>query len=245
MIDLDGIDVKLADGTVAIQGLSWHVPPGTRVGLVGPNGAGKTSLLMTLCGVLPPSAGRGIVAGCNLGDAKERKALRGSIGLLFQDPDDQLLEASVEDDVRLGPLLRGHSETEARDIAKASMARLGIGEWGQRIPQRLSLGEKKRVALAGVLALNPCLLLLDEPTAGLDPRGRRDLIALIGSLQTTLVLATHDLELVLDLCPTVALIDNGTVISHGTSAEVLGNRQLMFDHGLEVPWPLRGNSAGA
>ena len=146
--------------------------------------------------------------------------------------------------MRLGPLLRGHSETEARGIAKASMARLGIGEWGQRIPQRLSLGEKKRVALAGVLALNPCLLLLDEPTAGLDPRGRRDLIALIGSLQTTLVLATHDLELVLDLCPTVALIDNGTVISHGTSAEVLGNPQLMFDHGLEVPWPLRGNSAG-
>lgn len=243
MIDLANLDVKLADGTVAIQRLTWQVSSGTRVGLVGPNGAGKTSLLMTLCGVLPPSGGRGMVVGRDLTDTKARKALRGSIGLLFQDPDDQLLEASVEDDVRLGPLLRGYSETEARAIAMQSMGRLGIAEWGPRVPQRLSLGEKKRVALAGVLALDPCLILLDEPTAGLDPRGRRDLIALIGSLQTTLVLATHDLELVLELCPTVALIDNGTVITHGASASVLGDPQLMHKHGLEVPWPLRTNSA--
>lgn len=239
MIKFDNISVKLPDGTRAVRDLSWNVSPGKRVGLVGPNGAGKTSLLMAMCGVIAPCAGTGFIAGRDLADPKARKALRGSVGLLFQDPDDQLLEASVEDDICLGPLLRGIPESEARQIAKSAMERLGIVDWAERVPQRLSLGQKKRVALAGVLALDPCLILLDEPTAGLDPRGRRELIELIRGLDKTLIVATHDLELVHDICPDVALIDKGTIVTCGPSSLVLGNAELMNAHGLEVPWPLR------
>lgn len=239
MIKLDNLSVKLSDGTRAIRDLSWSVATGNRVGLVGPNGAGKTSLLMTLCGVLAPCEGTGLIAGRDLSDSKARKALRGSVGLLFQDPDDQLLEASVEDDICLGPMLRGIPEAEARRISRSAMERLGIAGWADRVPQRLSLGQKKRVALAGVLALDPCLILLDEPTAGLDPRGRRELIDLIRGLEKTLILATHDLELVHDLCPEVALIDNGTIVTQGGTPHVLGDADLMLSHGLEVPWPLR------
>lgn len=239
MIKLDHLTVKLSDGTQAVRDLSWDVPAGNRVGLVGPNGAGKTSLLMTLCGVLAPCGGTGFIAGRDLSDPKARKALRGSVGLLFQDPDDQLLEASVEDDICLGPMLRGTPEAEARQIARTAMERLGIADWSGRVPQRLSLGQKKRVALAGVLALDPCLILLDEPTAGLDPRGRRELIDLIRVLEKTLILATHDLELVHDLCPEVALIDSGAIVTHGNTVRVLGDAELMRAHGLEVPWPLR------
>jgi cobalt/nickel transport system ATP-binding protein len=239
MIKFDNISVKLADGTRVVRDLSWTVAAGNRVGLVGPNGAGKTSLLMAMCGVLAPCAGRGWIADRDLADPKARKALRGSVGLLFQDPDDQLLEASVEDDICLGPLLRGVPETEARKIARKAMERLGIHDWAMRVPQRLSLGEKKRVALAGVLALDPCLILLDEPTAGLDPRGRRELIELIRGLEKTLIVATHDLELVHDICPDVALIDQGSIVTHGPSSVVLADAELMRAHGLEVPWPLR------
>jgi len=239
VIELSSLSVTLPDGTPVLDRLSWLVPEGSRVGLVGPNGAGKTSLLLALCGVLAPKGGKGRVAGHDLTDSKGRKALRGSVGLLFQDPDDQLLEASVEDDVCLGPLLRGETEPRAREIAMAAMERVGIAGWAGKVPQRLSLGQKKRVALAGVLALDPKLLLLDEPTAGLDPRGRKEFIDLIRCIDKTLVLATHDLELVHDLCQEVALIDNGTIVIQGGSRDVLADGALMASHGLEVPWPLR------
>ena len=224
-----------ADGRRALDDVSFEVAAGERVALVGPNGAGKTTLFLRLCGVLPGQLGQVIVQGLDAAEAESRKKLPEVIGVVFQNPDDQLFSATVLEDVAFGPLNLGQTPAEAVASARASLQLLGLIDCEERSPHRLSGGEKRRAALAGVLAMKPGILLLDEPSMFLDPRGRRELIRTVLGLLTTLLLATHDLEMVLDTCPRTIVLDGGKIVADGPTADLLANAELMEAHGLEVP----------
>lgn len=231
---------RYADGRIALEDVSFSVGAGESVALVGPNGAGKTTLFLRLCGVLSGKPGEASVCGLDPADATHRKKLPETVGIVFQNPDDQLFSPTVLEDVCFGPLNLGLSVEEAKSRAGEALAAVGLSsEAGERVPFKLSGGDKRRAALAGVLAMRPSVLLLDEPSAFLDPRGRRDLIELIRRLSGTKLIATHDLDLVLDVCPRVLVLDSGKLAADGASAELLANPELMQKHGLEVPHRLR------
>lgn len=228
------------DGTRALNSITFDVAPGLCLGLIGPNGAGKSTLLMHLNGLLPekpPKSPCVWIEGVPLIPETIRQ-IRQRVGLLFQDPDDQLIWATVYDDVAFGPRQLGITGEKLDAVVKHALATVGLDGFQFRHPYHLSHGEKRKVCLAGILACNPSVLLLDEPTAGLDPRGRRELRRLIASLPGTKIIATHDLELVLDLCPRTILLDHGTIVADGPTAELLANEELMLEHGLEKPHAL-------
>jgi cobalt/nickel transport system ATP-binding protein len=230
---------RYADGRLPLDRVSFELQPGERVALVGPNGAGKTTLFLRLCGVLTGKPGEVAVHGRDPAIPEQRKQLTKHIGVVFQNPDDQLFSATVLEDVAFGPLNLGASADEARRQAAEAMAGVGLGGFGERSPHRLSGGEKRRAALAGVLAMKPGVLLLDEPSMFLDPRGRRELIRTVCDLPGTLLIATHDLDFVLDCCPRTIVLDAGRVAADGPTAELLANSELMDTHGLEVPHRLK------
>jgi cobalt/nickel transport system ATP-binding protein len=230
---------RYPDGRLALEGVSFTLTAGERVALVGPNGAGKTTLFLRLCGVLTGKGGEVTVCGRDPADAKQRKELPARVGVVFQNPDDQLFSATVLEDVAFGPLNMGATTDEARATATAALAGVGLSGCEERSPHKLSGGEKRRAALAGVLAMNPAVLLLDEPSMFLDPRGRRELIRTVCDLPGTLLIATHDLDLVLDCCPRTIVLDGGKLAADGPTNELLANEQLMTTHGLEVPYRLR------
>jgi cobalt/nickel transport system ATP-binding protein len=231
---------RYADGRVALRDLTFAVEPGECVALVGPNGAGKTTLFLRLCGVLAGTPGQASVGGLDPAEPAHRRKLPGAIGIVFQNPDDQLFSPTVLEDVAFGLLNQGLPPDEAKVRAVEALAAVGLSpEAGDRVPFQLSGGDKRRAALAGVLAMRPGVLLLDEPTAFLDPRGRRDLIGLVKGLPGTKLIATHDLDLVLDLCPRVLVLDAGELAADGPAADLLSNAALMEAHGLEVPHRLR------
>jgi cobalt/nickel transport system ATP-binding protein len=226
-------------GTLALDGLTFTVGPGESVGLVGPNGAGKTTLFLALTGVLSPRSGDVCVCGLEVRDRTQRRKLPEKVGIVFQNSDDQLFSTTVLDDVAFGPLNFGLEPAEARQRAEEALARVGmVGQQG-RTPFHLSGGEKRRVALAGVLAMRPEVLLLDEPSMFLDPRGRRELIALLNGLGGTKLIASHDLELILATCRRALVLDAGKIIADGDAPAVLADESLMEAHGLEVPASLR------
>jgi cobalt/nickel transport system ATP-binding protein len=226
---------RYADGRVALDGVSFALEAGECVAIVGPNGAGKTTLFLRLCGVLPGRPGEASVCGLDPADAAQRKKLPEQIGIVFQNPDDQLFSPTVLEDVCFGPLNLGMGVDEAKARAAEALAAVGLPpSAGDRVPFQLSGGDKRRAALAGVLAMRPAVLLLDEPSAFLDPRGRRDLIDLVRTLPGTKLVATHDLDLVLDLCPRVLILDAGRLAADGPAAKLLADRDLMERHGLEV-----------
>lgn len=249
---------RYPDGRMALRGVNLTIQPGESVALVGPNGAGKSTLLWHLNGLLP---GRGRsqamhAHGLNL-DALKGPAgpsvwidglevndrngpeVRRRVGLLFQDPDDQLFSTTVIEDVAFGPLNLGKSKPEARRIALECLATVDLADAADRPPHHLSFGERKRVCLAGVLACDPTVLVMDEPTANLDPRGRRRFISLIRSMPATILIATHDLEMVLELCERAVLLDAGRVVASGPAREVLSDPDLLEAHGLELPLSLK------
>jgi energy-coupling factor transporter ATP-binding protein EcfA2 len=256
---------RYPDGRQALRGVSFRIERGECVALVGPNGAGKSTLLLHLNGLLPAIAGgssrlihdhgaaghthshadRGnahspvavSIDGLPV-DARNGPEVRRRVGLLFQDPDDQLFATTVLDDVAFGPLNLGRSKADARRFALECLARVDLADAADRLPHHLSFGERKRVCLAGILACEPTVLVLDEPSANLDPRGRRRFIELIRSLDATRLIATHDLELVLDLCPRTLVLDAGRIVADGPSPAILGDPALMDRHGLEVPLSL-------
>lgn len=234
-IEIEGLTYAYATGRLALDGLSFTVPVGQSVGLVGPNGAGKTSLFLCLTGVLAPRSGRVIVAGLDVRDPVQRKQLPRRAGIVFQDSDDQIFNASVFDDVAFGPLNLGLSEGEVRARVAEALARVGLTGHAERVPFHLSGGEKRRVALAGVLAMGPQVLLLDEPSMYLDPRGRRELIAFLADLEGTKVIASHDLGFVARTCRRVLVLDGGRIVADGDPSAILGDEELMERHGLEVP----------
>jgi cobalt/nickel transport system ATP-binding protein len=262
-IRVSGLEYRYPDGKDALLGVELTVYPGESVALVGPNGAGKSTLLLHLNGLLPGkvrrSAGHGHLGEGQTRDRRracgpsawidglevnDRNApeVRRRVGLVFQDPDDQLFCNTVIEDVAFGPLNLGKNVAEARRIALDCLDRVELRGQAERPPHHLSFGERKRVCLAGVLACDPSVLVLDEPSANLDPRGRRRLIQLIERLPCTKLIATHDLELVLELCPRTVLLDSGRVVADGPSRVVLGDIVLLEAHGLEQPLSLKFGS---
>jgi len=246
---------RYPDGRLALRGVDLTIMPGETVALVGPNGAGKSTFLLHLNGLLPgKERSQGLhvhgagesqrngapsiwIDGLEV-NARNAPEVRRRVGLLFQDPDDQLFSTSVLEDVAFGPLNLGMDRAEARRVALECLARVDLQEAAERAPHHLSFGERKRVCLAGVLACNPSVLVLDEPTANLDPRGRRRFIALIRSLTATKLIATHDLEMVLELCNRTILLDSGRVVANGLTRNLLGDPNLLEAHGLEMPLSL-------
>jgi cobalt transport protein ATP-binding subunit len=221
------------DGVAALRGVSLTVNPGEAVGLLGPNGAGKSTLLLHLNGILG-SNGSVSVDGAPLSPAN-LPAIRQRVGLVFQDGDDQLFMPTVFDDVAFGPRNLGHDSATVEARVRAALATVGMAGMENRPPHHLSVGQKKRVALATVLVMDCTVLVLDEPTAGLDPRGRREIIELLKGLPQTKIVATHDMALAWELCQRVVILDGGRVAADGASAELLTDRALLERHGLEMP----------
>lgn len=227
----------------ALDRISFQMTKGETVGLVGPNGAGKTTFFLSLTGVLTPKSGS--IRMVDLEIPAQRRQLPSRVGIVFQNSDDQLFNSTVLDDVAFGPLNLGLPPDEVRQRVHEALGRVGMAGQDDRVPFHLSGGEKRRVALAGVLAMRPEVLLLDEPSMFLDPRGRRELIALLATLPATRILASHDLELILATCERVLVLDQGRLIADGPSRTILADAALMDAHGLEVPWSLRGASHSA
>jgi cobalt/nickel transport system ATP-binding protein len=239
--------IEVQDLTFAYPGqepslvdVSFAVPAEESVGLIGPNGAGKTSLFLCLCGVLTPRTGHIAVGGLDVRDPAQRRRLAERVGIVFQDSDDQLFCATVQDDVAFGPLNLGLPATEVRKRVAEALGKVGLQGYDERSPIQLSGGEKRRVALAGVLAMRPQVLLLDEPSLYLDARGKRALVSQLKELGGTRIIASHDLELILQTCERVLVLDGGRLVVDGSAHNLLSDSQLMEKHGLEVPFRLRG-----
>lgn len=240
-IEVFDLRYTYADGKEALKGISFTVAEGECVGLIGPNGSGKSTLLLHLNGVLPQVFGREgqvVVAGIPLA-TKTLLQVRKMVGLLFQDPDDQLFCPTVFEDVAFGPQQFGFSETEIKDIVAESLEKVALYGFGERSPQHLSEGEKQRVCLAGVLACQPRVLALDEPTNNLDPRSKHQLKEVLKSIPASKIIASHDLEMILELCSRTIVLDNGRIVASGPTAELLANEPLMLAHGLEKPHSLQ------
>ena len=236
-IDVEHVSFTYPDGHVALQDVSLHLSSSEKVALIGPNGAGKSTLLLHLNGLLKPQTGRIRVCGLDVCD-DNLGVVRAAVGLVFQDPNDQLFCPTVFEDVAFGPLYQGLPEADIRARVTAALEAVGMEGFAARSSYRLSLGEKKRIALATVLSLRPQILVLDEPSAGLDPRARRSLIQLLTTVHPTLLIASHDLELVLEVCDRVILLDEGRIVTDGDPRETMGDVALMEVHGLERPHSL-------
>lgn len=239
MIAVEQLSFAYPDGRQALREVSFEVRTGETVGLIGPNGAGKSSLLLQLNGLLglPRQQGRVAVGGLSV-EPSNVLAVRRRVGLLFQDPDDQLFSATVAEDIAFGLVQQRLPPDQVRQRVAAALAAVDLAGFESRVPQHLSLGEKKRVCLAGVLACEPQVLLFDEPTANFDPRGRREFIALCRRLPVTKLIASHDLEMILALCARVLVLDAGQLVASGGARAILGDEELMLRHGLEKPHSL-------
>jgi len=226
------------DGTEALRGVSFSVASGEALAVVGANGAGKSTLLLHLNGYLQPSRGELRLKGQPVTPATVGQARR-AVGMVFEDPDDQLFMPTVHEDVAFGPLNFGVPYEEIDQRTSQALAQAGAAHLKDRPPYMLSAGEKRAVTIATALALQPEILVLDEPSSHLDPRGRRRLIELLKALPQTRIVATHDLELVVEVCSRVIVIDSGVIAAVGETVELLNDEELMLAHGLERPHILR------
>ncbi|MCV2392985.1 energy-coupling factor ABC transporter ATP-binding protein [Actinotalea sp. M2MS4P-6] len=234
-LDVRALGFAYPDGRTALRDVSLRVEPGERVALLGPNGAGKTTLALHLDGILTPAHGEVRVGELTV----ERSTLaevRRRVQLVFQDPDDQLFSPTVRDDVAFGPANLGLRGAELAERVLEALDAVGMAEHADRVPYHLSFGQRRRVAIATVLAMRPDVLVLDEPTSNLDPAGRRELGEILDSLGAALVIATHDLPFALQLCPRSVVLDDGAVVADGPTADLLADADLMSAHRLELPY---------
>jgi cobalt/nickel transport system ATP-binding protein len=230
---VDDLSFTYPDGHVALRGVSLSIPRGDKVALVGPNGAGKSTLMLHLNGILG-ARGEVTVAGLPVTEG-HLPTVRALVGLVFQNPDDQLFSPTVFEDVAFGPLHMGLTEDEVRARVGEALGLVGMRDYAGRLSHHLSAGEKKRIAIATVLAMQPEVLVLDEPSAGLDPHARRQLIHLLHDLPVTMLVATHDMHMVRDLLPRVIVLDGGAIVIDGPTSAVFADVPLLEAHGLEQP----------
>jgi cobalt/nickel transport system ATP-binding protein len=235
VLEVRGLAFAYPDGHQALYGVDLHVHRGERVALLGPNGAGKTTLVLHLNGIL--GGGAGSVAVSGLPVTKQNVAeVRRRVGVVFQDPDDQLFMGSVHDDVAFGPAnlgLRGEVlERRVRD----ALDLVGMADYADRPPHHLSFGQRRRVAVATVLAMEPEILVLDEPSSNLDPASRRELAEILTSLDVTVLMVTHDLPYAYELCPRSVVLSDGVIVADGSTYDVLTDETLMAAHRLELPF---------
>lgn len=231
LLSVRDLGYRYDDGTVALRGLGFSIAPGERVALIGPNGSGKSTLLMCLAGLFRCEGVIEVEGRRHDGDAR---TLRRAIGMVFQHPDDQLFMATLGDDLAFGPINLGLSDDEVRTRVDETARALHLTDMLDRPPHHLSMGQKRNAAIATALAMHPRLLLMDEPSSSLDPRSRRALIEVLGSLDAAMLVASHDLPMVGRLCPRAILIDEGRIIADGATADLLRDAALMERHGLEA-----------
>ena len=233
LLQIPDLHFSYPDGFQALQGVNLSLCEGEKVALVGPNGAGKSTLMLHLNGILGEDSPVTIA-----GMAVEKGNLpmiRALVGLVFQNPDDQLFSPTVFDDVAFGPLHMGLPEDEVYSRVEEALNAVQMSEFGERLSHHLSMGQKKRIAIATVLAMHPQILVLDEPSAGLDPRSRRSLINFLKELPITMLVSTHDLRMVQDLFPRMVIMDDGKIAADGLTRDLLQDEKLLTAHGLEIP----------
>jgi cobalt/nickel transport system ATP-binding protein len=233
-VRIEHLHYTYPDGFEALKGIDLTIGAGEKVAVVGPNGAGKSTLLLHLNGINEPSHGT-VRIGEDVVDASTVRRIRAKVGLVFQDPDDQLFSPTVFEDVAFGPLHMGVEEREIHGRVERALAAVGMAGFERRRPHRMSLGQRKRVALATVLSMDPEVLVFDEPSAGLDPRGRRELIGVLQGLPQTLIASTHDMRLVAEVFPRVIVMDDGRIVADGETSAILADDRLLEAHGLERP----------
>jgi cobalt/nickel transport system ATP-binding protein len=230
-VDAHGLRFRYPNGVVGLDGIDLHVTHGERVAVLGPNGAGKTTLMLHLNGLLS-GEGELEVAGIRVGEGDVRD-LRAAVGLVFQDPDDQLFMPTVAEDVAFGPLNLGAEDV--RERVDGALAAVRMEHVIDRAPHQLSLGQRRRVAIATVLAMQPRLLVLDEPSANLDPRARRELLEVLDGIDRTMLVVTHDLPFAAQLCERAVLLSGGRIVADAPCADILRDERLLAAHDLELP----------
>ena len=235
VLDVRSVAFAYPDGHQALFGVDLHVHRGEHVAVLGPNGAGKTTLVLHLNGILLP--GRGTVSVSGLPVVRENLAeVRRRVGIVFQDPDDQLFMGSVRDDVAFGPRNLGIRGAELDRRVMAALDQVGMADFADRPPHHLSYGQRRRVAVATVLVMEPEVIVLDEPSSNLDPASRRELADILTGLDVTLMMVTHDLPYALQLCPRAIVLSDGIVAAEGRTLDILTDDALMKTHRLELPF---------
>ena len=244
VLDVQGLAFAYPDGHQALFGVDLHVHQGERVALLGPNGAGKTTLVLHLNGIL--TAGAGAVSVSGLPVVKQNlMEIRRRVGIVFQDPDDQLFLGSVRQDVAFGPANLGLKGAALERRVMSALDLVGMADFADRPPHHLSFGQRRRVAMATVLAMEPEILVLDEPSSNLDPASRRELADILRGLDVTLMMVTHDLPYALELCPRSLVLSDGVVVADGRTFDVLTDAPLMAAHRLELPWGFDPRTVGS
>ena len=233
IVKVSDLHYSYPDGHAALRGVSFHLTEGDKVALVGPNGAGKSTLMLQLNGILEGS-GEVLIGNMRL-TRDNLPVIRAMVGLVFQNPDDQLFSPTVFEDVAFGPLHMGLPEAEVFTRVDSALEAVRMTTYRDRLSHHLSVGEKKRIAIATVLSMNPSILILDEPSAGLDPRARRTLINLLRELPITMLVSTHDMRLVEELFPRTIVMDDGLVVADGMTKDILEDEKFLTEHGLEKP----------
>ena len=236
-IELRDVEFSYPDGRVALRGIDLSVGGGERVALLGPNGSGKTTLALHLNGILRASTGSIAVAGLELTDTNLPE-IRRRVGLVFQDPNDQLFMPTVAEDVAFGPANLGLRGEDLDKRVASTLVQVDAADLAERPPHHLSGGEKRRASLATVLAMEPDILVFDEPTTGLDPAARRDLLIRLLTLEMTQLVITHDLSLALEMCPRSVIVNDGVVVADGPTRDLLADPTLLARNRLELPYGL-------
>ena len=238
VIEILGLSFTYPDGTNALIEVDLHIHRGERVALLGPNGAGKTTLVLHMNGIHRAQTGTVMVSGM-LVEQENLLEIRRRVGLVFQDPDDQLFMPTVREDVEFGPRNLGLVGDELEKRVNAALDALEVADLAERAPNHLSYGQKRRVSIAGVMAMEPEILVLDEPTSNLDPASRQDLTAALLGLDVTQLIVTHDLLYALEVCPRSVIIDQGAIVADGPTADLLADQELLAAHRLALPGGLR------
>ena len=236
-LEIEQLAFAYPDGNQALFGVDLKIAKGERVALLGPNGAGKTTLVMHLNGIHPAQHGKVLIAGQRI-DIENKEALkriRAQVGIVFQDPDDQLFMPTVREDVGFGPYNLGLRGTELENEVKSALSKVGMLDFIDRAPHHLSFGQRRRIAVAGVLAMKPEILVLDEPSSNLDPASRRELAEILQSLEITLLMVTHDLPYALELCPRSVILSGGKIVEDRDTRSLLADAATLEKYRLELP----------